>query len=87
MIDERCAQFKVEQEKAEGLKSLQVHKVMPPDEIKEYLTSLRPQMASLFEIWDSTPMKHMTLTSVGFAIAHANIKRQAGMEFDLSKWI
>jgi hypothetical protein len=32
-------------------------------------------------------MRAMTLTSVGIAIAHANLKRETGDNFDLSIWI
>ncbi len=86
-IDANCAQLGIDSEKAKALKSLQIGKVMEPQEVKEYLTGVRPQMERLFEVCDSTSMKHMTLTSVGIAIAHANIKRQAGEVFDLSIWI
>ncbi len=86
-IDNRCVELGVEAEKAEQLKSLQLQKVMPHDEIREYLVRVRPQLERLFEIWDSTPIKYMTLTSVGTAIAHANVRRQTGENVDLSEWV
>ncbi len=86
-IDNLCAQLEVEPEKVERLKQLQAAGVMPGPEVKDFLVDLRPQMARLFDVWNDTSMKHMTLTSVGIAIAHANIKRQTGASFDLSIWI
>jgi len=87
VIDSKCAELGVEPEKVERLKSLQIHKVLPLHEIKEYVISTRPQTARLFEVWDSTLMNSMTLTSVGIAIADANLKRRTGISFDLSTWI
>ncbi len=86
-IDAQCSRLGVDSEKAEMLKSLQAQKVMPQHKVKDYLLSVRPQMARLFEMWGDTPMKNMTLTSVGMAIAHANLKRQTGEDFALSTWI
>jgi hypothetical protein len=44
-------------------------------------------MSDCFEIWFASPMKNLTLTSVGIAIGHANIKRFAGEFANLSIWI
>jgi hypothetical protein len=44
-------------------------------------------MAQLFELWSRTPILNSMLTSVGIAIAHANIKKRTGCDFDLSIWI
>ena len=56
-------------------------------EIKEKLISIRPYMTDVFEVWDHSPMKNFTLTSVGMAIGHANIKRLIGEFANLSIWI
>jgi hypothetical protein len=87
VIDSECARLGVESEKAEKLKQLQASRVMSSQEIKDYLISVRPQMERLFEVRDNTPMKNMTLTSVGIAIAHANIKRQTGESLPLAEWM
>jgi hypothetical protein len=60
---------------------------MPHTEIVEKVTSIRSYMGGVFEIWRSSPLKSFTLTSVGIAIGHANIKRQIGEFADLSIWI
>ncbi|WP_159237788.1 LPO_1073/Vpar_1526 family protein [Raoultella terrigena] len=60
---------------------------MSEPEIKEKLISIRPYMADLFDMWSNSPMGNFTLTSVGMAIGHANIKRLIGEFADLSIWI
>lgn len=58
------------------------------DEVKKKCIEIRPYMSSIFECWSESAMKSFTLTSVGIAIGHANIKRLTGKEFaDLSIWI
>ena len=46
-----------------------------------------PYMQSLFDLWMSTPLHNITLTSVGIGLAHANIKRLTGEFADLSIWV
>jgi len=44
-------------------------------------------MQDAFDNWDNSSIKSFTLTSMGIAIAHANIKRLSGAFADLSVWI
>ncbi|WP_376778330.1 LPO_1073/Vpar_1526 family protein [Stutzerimonas nitrititolerans] len=44
-------------------------------------------MESVFDTWSDSPMKSFTMTSVGMAIGHANIKRLVGEFASLSIWI
>jgi hypothetical protein len=60
---------------------------MSDEEIREKCISIRPYMSNIFECWSGSPMKNFTLTSVGIAIGHANIKRFAGEFANLSIWI
>lgn len=60
--------------------------LMPPDDVQKILISGRPYMEKVFDVWKDT-MSHFTLTSVGIAIGHANIKKVAGEFTDLSTWI
>ena len=60
---------------------------MSEPEIKEKLVAIRPYMADVFETWTNSPMKSFTLTSVGIAIGHANIKRLVGEFASLAIWI
>jgi len=56
-------------------------------EIRAKCIEIRPYMAGLFEVWSDSMMKHLTLTSVGIAIGHANIKRLVGEFSNLAIWI
>ena len=60
---------------------------MSHDEIREKCISIRPYMAPVFELWANPPINSFTLTSVGMAIGHANIKRLTGEFASLSIWI
>lgn len=60
---------------------------MSPEEVKNKTISIRPFMADVFSMWNSSPMCSFMLTSVGMAIGHANIKRLAGEFADLKSWI
>lgn len=61
--------------------------LMPHSDIRQKCVNLRPYMESVFDCWHNSPMKNFTLTSVGIAIGHANIKRLIGEFADLSIWI
>jgi hypothetical protein len=56
-------------------------------EIKDKCIEIRSYMSGVFETWSESAMKSSTLTSVGIAIGHANIKRLVGEFADLSIWI
>jgi hypothetical protein len=60
---------------------------MNDTEIKEKCIEIRPYTFELFNVWTESAMKNFTLTSVGIAIGHANIKRLNGEFADLSIWI
>jgi hypothetical protein len=60
---------------------------MGDKEIQDYLIKRRGYMEVLFKSWNDTPIGQLTLTSVGIAIAHANLKRRVGQFTDLSIWI
>lgn len=60
---------------------------MNDDEIKKKCIEIRPYMSDIFECWSVSAMKNFTLTSVGIAIGHANIKRLTGEFADLAIWI
>jgi hypothetical protein len=75
-------------EDREKLQKLYMLNKMDNEEVKVKCVSLRPYMAEVFAMWDDSPAKSFSLTSVGIAIAHANIKRFVGKEFsNLSIWI
>lgn len=69
------------------IKALFDENKMSEAEIKAKCIDLRACMAHVFDVWSDSPMKNFTLTSVGIAIAHANIKRIAGEFANLAIWI
>lgn len=60
---------------------------MNDNEIKEKIISISPYMGNVFDVWEKSPLQNFSLTSVGIAIGHANIKRLVGEFSDLSIWI
>lgn len=74
------------EDRAKILELFDLGKMSEP-EIKEKLVAIRPYMADVFEIWTQSPMQTFTLTSVGMAIGHANIKRLIGEFASLAIWI
>ena len=56
-------------------------------EIKSKCLEVCPFMEKVFEVWNTSPMNSFTLTSVGMAIGHANIKRLLGEFASLEIWI
>ena len=59
---------------------------MPDNEILERIIGSHPKMEQLTKVWNSI-MKEVNLTSVGIALARANIKRKTKKDIDLSIWI
>jgi len=51
------------------------------------ISQVAPDAPLLFDIWSSTPLKNLSLTSVGIAIAHANATRLIGFDAPLEVWI
>lgn len=64
-----------------------LRKVALKDAKTRPLASLVPGAARLFEYWESTQATHFSLTSVGIAIAHANLARRGVKGMNLSIWI
>ena len=60
---------------------------MNDTEIRDKCIGIRPYVTELFDTWSESAMKSFTLTSVGIAIGHANIKRLVGEFANLSIWI
>lgn len=69
------------------LKSYFTQTTLQPNEVKEYLKSRGDFMPTLFDIWDNSSLKAITMTSVGIALAQANFRRKTGITFDLGIWI
>jgi hypothetical protein len=58
------------------------------DELAQRLAPHFPLVNELRQKWDqATPLSHLELTTVGFAIAHANLTRLGIISADLRIWI
>jgi hypothetical protein len=57
------------------------------DELVTAINPFFPEFCELEELWNSTPLRHLKLTSVGIALGHANLRRVAPFDADLSIWI
>lgn len=74
-------------EDIEKIKDFQNKYMMTNDEIKNISIKANSEVLKLYDIWSNSAMKNMTLTSVGIAIAQANIRRRTNISFDLGVWI
>jgi hypothetical protein len=61
--------------------------LMTKDKVVEYLRQVHPCAEKLLQVWQDTPLKSLSLTSVGIAIGHANLRRTTGEQADISIWI
>jgi hypothetical protein len=46
-----------------------------------------PEIRTLAELWNKSPLNKFTLTTVGIAIGHSNLVRTSKLDADLSIWI
>lgn len=57
---------------------------------EEFLSSVEkhvPDIRKLVDLWGTSNIQNLNLTTVGIAIGHANLKRLSGINADLSTWI
>jgi hypothetical protein len=74
-------------EKRALIDQLLARPILPNEQIKIRCIESRPYMEALFDLWDNTSMKHFSPSSVGIAIAHANICQKIKDFGPLSIWI
>ena len=87
IINEKVASSGIDESFVPKLNSLFEQSRMNESEIKEYILQTRPELEKLFEIWKDTQLSSLTLTTVGYAIAQANLRRRSGEAVDMSIWI
>lgn len=87
VLDKNLDAYSIQDNDREKIIALLNHGKMTPQEIREKCIQIRPYMKEVFDMWSESPMKSFTLTSVGIAIGHANIKRLIGEFADLSIWV
>jgi len=89
VLREKCLLLNLSQEDTEKVIHVQRTFLFSSEEIETYMSSNIPEVKNLLTVWGNSGMKNFTLTSVGIAIAHANIKRKMNdnKSYDLSIWI
>ncbi len=60
---------------------------MQPSEVRAELLDRVSEAADLVDVWEDTPLKSLTLTSVGLAIGHGYWRRYTDGAAPLSIWI
>lgn len=87
IIRSRAKENNLDDVATQKIVDLQNRYLMSEAEVKDYLKSAHVCMERVFDVWDDSSIKNMTLTSVGIALGHANIRRITGETDDLSIWI
>ncbi|PAW27939.1 hypothetical protein BKC07_16225 [Peribacillus simplex] len=87
VLEKDITSLSLSKEQIAQIKSLHTNSLMSNEEAGNFLVELCPEINAIMDIWSDSSMKNMTLTSVGVALAHANIRRKTNKELDLSNWI
>lgn len=69
------------------LSELMTRSHLSPEQIKGRCIAARAYMGEMFDLWDNTEMKNFNLSSIGVAIAHANLTRSSPNLPPISVWI
>ncbi|MFQ3324061.1 MAG: hypothetical protein ACI90U_001886 [Pseudomonadales bacterium] len=84
VINEVCEKNNIPDPIKQKTTNLYNSTLMSPQEVKDYLIKVVPEVDPLFELWSSTDLSKFKLTTVGIAIAQANFRRKTGFKLDLS---
>jgi len=74
-------------EAEDQLRNLLNTSLLTPDEVRDEVTARVPELLSLFEAWNASPLPSMTLTTIGLAIGHAYWQRVTGARAELGIWL
>lgn len=77
----------LDEQMIQRLKNLQNGNLMTKDELKKELVETDAALEKLWDAWENSSLHSLQLTSVGIALAHANIKRKTRINFQLGIWI
>ena len=86
-LDAYCENHGIEEAVRKEMNQLGERNKMTDIEAHQKLADLFPPVEILLDCWNNSSMKSVTLTSVGIAIAHANIESKTDKEIDLGIWI
>jgi hypothetical protein len=85
--DAKLIQFGLDPSEFSNAWNMFVNTVWDTDKISQKLSAFDPSISKIFQLWGETPLKNLTLTSVGMAIGHTNLRLVSGWSADLSIWI
>ncbi|WP_303867602.1 LPO_1073/Vpar_1526 family protein [Acetobacterium wieringae] len=80
-------EYKMNEEEINRTVTLFNSNVMDNEKITSTVCDLVPDMKQLFEDWDNSSMKNLTLTSVGIVIGATHLKERSEEKFDLNIWV
>ena len=69
------------------IKDMYQENLMTTEEGNDFLRKICPPIDILIDHWTNSEMRKVNLTSVGIALAHANLRKNIEDEYDLSIWI
>lgn len=87
VINNSCSKHGIDDGNKQKLISLYNETLMNNEEIISFIEKGRSYMKNIFDVFNNSSMNQFTLTSVGIAIGHANMKRLVGEFTNLSTWI
>lgn len=70
-----------------NLKDLFSKNLMPATEIRDFICKKVPKCEELFNLWNNSQLKHLSLTSVGIVLGANRSKQISGDTFDMNIWI
>lgn len=84
VLDSKIKTLDIEKEAGDKVKAQFNKDMLADSEVIQNIVHLSGNFVrKLCEVWSRSQMKNMTLTSVGIAIAHANLRRKTGISIDL----
>ena len=86
-IEQIGSELKLSDELISQLKAVQNNNLITADDFKKMLTDLHSDFEKLYRTWEQSGLGRLQLTTVGIALAHANIKKTINVDLDLGIWI
>jgi hypothetical protein len=86
MLRDLCEQHQLDERDTEMLQAIFQSRRIDVRKIRSICITGRSYFATLFDVWDRSGLTSFSPTSVGIAIAHANLSKYGEIE-PLSNWI
>lgn len=86
-INSAAKECGLDENKIVQLKDLQNAHLLTKEALEKEMSNLDPKFSELFHTWNNSGLGNLQLTTVGIALAHANIKKTIGIDLDLGIWI